>query len=165
LASEYLDDLSIYSNSEKEHVGHVESVMQPLLEAGLYSKPDTCQFHKETVRYLGLIISTKGISVDEDMVDTGRNCSREKKTKNGWLYNVFEVQHILVFCNYYRQFISKYSEEPEQFTRSMKKDEPFLWELEQQLAFETMISAFTRAPALSHFDHEREAIIETDGSD
>ena len=50
-------------------------------------------------------------------------------------------------------------------TRLTKKDEPFVWEAEQQLGFETMVTAFTMAPALRHFNHEREVIIETDASD
>ena len=164
-ASAYLDDVLIYSDSEEEHVGHVKWIMQCLLEAGLYLKPEKCKFHKETVRYLGLLISTNGISMDEDKVETVRNWSREKKTKNGRLNNLFEVQQFLGFCNYYRQFIRKYSEKAEPLTWFTKKDEPFVWESEQQLAFETMVTAFTMAPALRHFDHEREVIIETDASD
>jgi len=58
-----------------------------------------------------------------------------------------------------------YSEKAEPLTRLTKKDEPIVWESEQQLAFETMIAAFTTAPALCHFDHEREVMIETDVSD
>jgi hypothetical protein len=49
-------------------------------------------------------------------------------------------------------------------TRPTEKDEPFEWESEQQLAFETMVTALTTAPALRHFDHERQVIIVTDAS-
>jgi len=160
-----VDDVLIYSDSEEEHVHHVKWIMQRLLEAGLYLKPEKCEFHKETVRYLGLIISTKGIAMDEDKVETVLNWSREKKTENGRLNNLFEVQQFVGFCNYYRRFISKYSEKAEPLTRLTKKDEPFVWGAEQQLAFETMVPAFTTAPALRHFDYEREIIIETDASD
>jgi len=45
-----------------------------------------------------------------------------------------------------------------------KKDEPFVWGAEQQLAFETMVTACTTAPTLQHFDHERDVIIETEPS-
>ena len=45
----YLDDILIYSDSEEEHVEHVKWVMKCLLEAGLYLKPEKCEFHKETV--------------------------------------------------------------------------------------------------------------------
>jgi hypothetical protein len=147
-ASAYLDDVLIYSDSEEEHVGHVKWIMQRLLEAGLYLKPEKCEFHKETVRYLGLIISMKGISMDKNKVETVRNWSREKKTENGQLNTLFEVQQFLGFCNYYRQFISKYSKKAEPLTRLTKNDEPFVWESEQQLAFEIMVTVFTTAPAL-----------------
>jgi len=91
-ASVYLDDVLIYSDSEEEYIHHVKWIMQRLLKAGLYLKPEKCEFHKEIVRYLWLIISTKGISIDEDKVDTVRNWSREKKIENGRLNNLFEVQ-------------------------------------------------------------------------
>jgi hypothetical protein len=160
-----LDVVLIYSDSEEEHVGHVKWIMQRLLEAGLYLKPEKCEFHKETVWYLGLIISTKGISMDEDKVENVWNWSREMKMVNGRLNNLFEVQQFLGFCNYYRRFIPKYSEKAEPLTRLTKKDDLFVWEAEQQSAFEPMVTAFMTAPALRHFDHEREVIIETDSSD
>jgi len=74
-ASAYLDNILIYSNSEEEHVGHVMWIMQWLLDAGLYLKREKWEFHKETVRYLGLIISTKGISMDEDTIETVQKLS------------------------------------------------------------------------------------------
>jgi len=115
--------------------------MQRRLEAGLYLKPEKCEFHKETIRYLGLSISTKGIWMDEDKVETVRNWSREKKTKQGRLNNLFDVQPFLGFCNYYRRFIPTYSDKAEPLTRLTKKDATFVWEAEQQLAFETMVTA------------------------
>jgi hypothetical protein len=96
-----LDDVLIYSDAEKEHVRHVKWIMQRLVEVGLYLKPEKCGFHKKTVRYLELIISTKGISMEEDKGETVRNWSREKNTENGPLNNIFEVQQFLGFCNYY----------------------------------------------------------------
>jgi len=160
----YLDDILIYSNSEEKHGEHVRWVIRCLLEAGLDWKPEKCEFHKQTVRYLGLIISTQGISLDEDKVETVSNWSREKETKNGRLNNLCEVQQFLGLCNYYRRFIPKYSEKAEPMTRLTKTDEPFVWEAEQRLAFEMMATAFTTAPVLRHFDHDREMIIETDAS-
>jgi len=102
--------------------------------------------------------------MDEDKVETVRNWSQEKWTKNGRLNNLFEVQQFLGFSNYYRRFISKYSEKVEPLTRLTKRDEPCVWEAEQQMAFETMVMAITTPPVLRHFDHEREVIIETDAS-
>jgi len=161
----YLDDILIYSDSEEAHVQHVKWVMQRLLKAGLYLRPENYSFLEETVQYLGLIISPNGISMDEDKVETVRNWSREKKTKNGWLNNPFKVPQFLGICNYYRQFIPKYSQTSEPLARLTKKDEPFVWGAEQQLALETMVTAFITAPVVRHFDHDREVIIETEASE
>jgi len=160
----YLDNILIYSDSQEEHVGYVKWIMQRLLEAGLYLKPEKCEFHMETVRYLGWIISTKGISMDENKIETVRNWSWEKMTKNGWLNHLLEVQQFLGFCTDYPRFIPKYSEKVELLTTLTKKDERFMWESEQQLAFETIITAFTTAPALCDFNYESENIVETDTS-
>jgi len=75
--------------------------MQRLLEAGFYLKPEKCEFYKHTVKYLGLFISTKRISIDEDKVETVRVRSWGKKTANGRLKNLLEVQQFPGFCNYY----------------------------------------------------------------
>ena len=164
-ASAYLDDVLIYSDSEEELIGHVKWIMERLLEAGLYSKPEKCEFYQKTIRYLGLIISMKGISRDQNKVETVQNWSREQKTKHGRLNLLFEVQQFLRFRNYYRLFIPKYSEKTEPLTRLTKNAEQIVWESVQQLAFKTMITAFTTAPALRHFDYNLEVIIETDASD
>jgi len=100
--SAYLDHDPIYSDSGEEHVEHINWIMQRLLEAELYFKPDICECHKETVSYFVLIISTKGISMDEHKVQTVRHWSREKETNNQRLHNHFQVQQILVLYNYYR---------------------------------------------------------------
>ena len=72
-----LNDVLIYSNCEEEYVGHIMWIIQWLLEAGLDLKPEKCKFEKEIIRYLGLVISTKGISLDEDKEETIQNWSRE----------------------------------------------------------------------------------------
>jgi hypothetical protein len=82
-ASGYLDDVLLYSDSEEDHVGHVKWIMQRLLEAGLYLKPEKLEFLKETGRYLGLIILMKGISIYEDKFNAVRNWSQEQMTNNG----------------------------------------------------------------------------------
>jgi hypothetical protein len=72
-ASAYLNDVLRYSDSDEEQVGHNKWIMQMLLEAGLYLNPEKCDIQMEKGRYLWLIIWTKGISMDEDKVETVRN--------------------------------------------------------------------------------------------
>src|ERR1700677_966469 len=48
----YLDDLLIYSDTLEEHKRHVRLVLKQLQEAGLYVKPQKCQFHATKVSFL-----------------------------------------------------------------------------------------------------------------
>jgi hypothetical protein len=102
-ASANFNDILIYTNSEEEHEQHFRYLMEHLLDAGLYLKPEKWEFHQENMRYLGLVISTNGISMDEDKINTVRNWSEEKMTKSDRLNKLFEVQQFLGFCNYYRR--------------------------------------------------------------
>lgn len=158
-ASAYLEDVLIYSDLEEEHVGHIKWIMQWLLNIGLYFKPEKCEFNKETVRNLGLIISRKGISMDKEKVETRRNWSRDKNTQTRRLNNLIDIQRLLRLCNYYRWFIPKFLEKAKSLTRLNKKNEPFVQDSEEQLGFETMVTTCTRAQDCRHFNHEREANI------
>ena len=64
----YLDDILIYSNDEKIHEEQVRKVLQRLQDNHLHAKPEKCSFDTDTVEYLGVIISPKGVSMDESKV-------------------------------------------------------------------------------------------------
>jgi len=86
--------------------------------------------------------------MDKDKMETVRKWSREKMAVKERMNNLCEVQQFLGYCNYYRRFIPKYSEKVEPLTTLTKKDKPFVWEAEQQLAFEMLGTAFTTESAL-----------------
>ena len=79
--------------------------------------------------------------------------------------NVKDVQVFLGFANFYRKFIKGYSKITEPLTRLLRKDTKFLWSEKTQSAFDTLKTAFTSAPILTHFNPERPIILETDASD
>jgi len=157
----FLDDIFIYSNTLKEHKEQVYEVLKDLSQAGLYLKPEKCHFHKQEVKYLGFIITTKGIRMDPEKV----SCILGWETPK----NVRDVQCFLGFANFYRRFIKDYSKVVMLLTRMTKKEGgkyvPFVWGPEQQAAFDLLKKAFTSAPILRHFDYDREIIVETDASD
>ena len=57
----YLDDIIIYSRSEKEHLEHLEEIFTRLKKAGLKLKLEKCCFFQETQQYLGHLISADGV--------------------------------------------------------------------------------------------------------
>ena len=53
----FFDDILIYSKSWKDHVEHVDKVLQILEEKQLYAKISKCFFGVQEVEYLGHIVS------------------------------------------------------------------------------------------------------------
>ena len=60
----YLDNLVIFSQDPKEHVRHVELVLERLRQYGLSLKRSKCTFAVPVVELLGFVISAHGISAN-----------------------------------------------------------------------------------------------------
>ncbi len=58
----YIDDILIYSKTEKEHITHVRTVLKWLLENQLYVKAEKCEFHVKQTIFLGYHISHEGVN-------------------------------------------------------------------------------------------------------
>ena len=63
-----LDDILIYSDNVNEYKEYIRTVMTPLKEAKLYLKAEQYEFHKEVVKYQGLIVGVNSIRMDPDKV-------------------------------------------------------------------------------------------------
>jgi hypothetical protein len=57
----YLDDILIYSNNEEDHEEHVRKVLQRLCDNNLHAHLKKSFFHRDSIEYLGYIISPKGV--------------------------------------------------------------------------------------------------------
>ena len=78
----YLDDILIYSNNMSEHHRHVKEVLKRLRKAGLYAKAEKCEFHSESVEYLGYILSPSGLTMSNDKVKIIQDWLEPKKVKD-----------------------------------------------------------------------------------
>jgi hypothetical protein len=68
ICTAYLDDILIYSTDELEHEAHVKQVVDRLRATGLQADIQKCEFSVTKTKYLGFIVSTEGIQVDQDKV-------------------------------------------------------------------------------------------------
>ncbi|KAI0996544.1 hypothetical protein K3495_g11636 [Podosphaera aphanis] len=64
----YMDDILIYSDNLVDHRKHARTVLARLREHGLQVDIANCNFETTEVIYLGLIVSTRGISMDPKKV-------------------------------------------------------------------------------------------------
>ena len=109
-----VDDILIYSDNPELHCKHVREVLRRLRENGLYAGANKCNFHEDTVEYLGYILSPTGLTMDPVKVQTIQDWPEPRKVK--------DVQSFLGFANFYRRFIHEYSEIVVPLTRLTRKD-------------------------------------------
>jgi hypothetical protein len=98
----YLDDILIYSENPSEHRQHACEALRRLQKAGLFALLKKCAFRVETVEFLGYILSSNGLSMDESKVKVIRDWPEPRK--------VTDLQSFLAFTNFYWHFIAHYSE-------------------------------------------------------
>lgn len=153
----YLDDILVFSDSQEDHDKHVRLVLQKLQDANLSLKLEKCEFSVTTVDFLGFIISTDGIAMDQDKI----------KTVSEWrpCQSVHDIQVFLGLTNFYRRFIKDYSKICTPLTALLKKDVKFSWSPEADSAFNTLKKAIISDPILRHYNADLPCLIETDASD
>ena len=153
----YLDDILIYLNNMSEHHRHVKEVLKRLRKAGLYAKAEKCEFHSESVEYLGYILSPSGLTMSDDKIKIIQDWLEPKKVK--------DIQSFLGFANFYCRFIFNYSDIVIPLTRLTRKDIPWKFDSSCQDAFNSLKKVFTSAPILTHWIPDAQLIVETDASD
>ena len=70
----YFDDIVIHSKLKEEHVGHLMEVFNVLMENKLYANLKKCVFITDSLLFLGFVVSSVIIKVDEEKAKGNREC-------------------------------------------------------------------------------------------
>ena len=152
----YLDDIILFSSTLDDHFEKLDEVLSRLKNADLKLKPSKCEFIKEEVTYLGHVVSKEGIKPNPKIIEAVKNWKIPQSVK--------EVQQFLGLCNYYRQYVLKFSEIASPLSRLTRKDVPFLWTEECNISFNTLKKALCEAPILAYPASQGQFILDTDAS-
>ena len=170
----------IHSNNLQDHHKQVKVVLEKLLAAGLFVKPEKCEFEANRTTFFGFVISQQGIEMDPEKVSAVLNWEVPK--------TIQDVQCFLAFANFYMRFIEGHSRictplfnllktvdkdketstvttKPDRPAKKVTNKAPIQWTPCCQQVFDELKSRFCSAPILKHFDPTLETVLETDASD
>ena len=134
----YLDNIIIYSRTEREHLEHLEEVFGRLRAAGLKLKLEKCSFFKRHIQYLGHLISADGIQPLPEKL--------ESITKMPAPRNPKEVKQFLGLVGYYRKFVPRFTDISRVLTHLTKKDVEFKWTPKCENCFQILKEFLQKAP-------------------
>jgi hypothetical protein len=152
----YIDDILIFTKTKEEHRRISRIVLERMRENKLYLWHNKCDFEKERIKYLGIIISHNHVEMDPVKVAGVQEWPVPKSKK--------EVQSFVGFANFYRRFIASFSHHARALFDLTKKDVKFEWTEHEQRAFDKIKEAVTSAPVLVLPDRDQPFRIEADGS-
>ena len=136
----YLDDILVFSRTPEEHEHHLQTVLKALSDARLFAKLVKCEFGLSSVKFLGHVVSTDGISTDPEKISAVSQFPTPK--------TVSEVRSFLGLANYYRRFIKQFAAVASPLSDITGKNSEFIWTGAQQKAFETLKAKLCSAPVL-----------------
>lgn len=94
----YLNDIFIYTKDPgQSHMAVVRLVLDVLRKYGFIANLKKCRFHKDEICFLGYVISSQGIKMQDKRIETVRNWPEPKLVK--------DIQVFLGFANFYYCFI------------------------------------------------------------
>ncbi|MBW0592592.1 hypothetical protein O181_132307 [Austropuccinia psidii MF-1] len=129
----------VFSKSEEEHVTHVPTILSRLRANNLFAKASKCIFNVSSVEYIGYVVSSEGLKMDQANIQKILNWPPPRNLK--------ALQSFLGFANFYHHFIKNYSK-ISSLTSLIKKDSCFPLNEEALSQFHQLKEAFTTAPIL-----------------
>ena len=115
----YIDDIIIFSTSQKKHRAYLTEVFARLRLHGLKLHLGKYKFHCDRVEYLGHMIYPEGLGVVAYKVEVVMSIPKPR--------DVSRLQAFLGLCNYYRKFVKTFKTIAKPLTMLTRSDQPWIW--------------------------------------
>jgi hypothetical protein len=126
----YVDDIIVKSTKQEHHVADVQETFANFRRAGLKLNPEKCVFGVKKGKFLGCLVSTKGIEANPSKIEAILQMEPPKSRKGAQM-----LTGRLASLN---RFISRSAERNLPFFEVLKSAEVFQWGPTQQKAFEEL---------------------------
>jgi hypothetical protein len=141
----YVDDINVKSTKQENHIANLQETFANFRKAGLKLNPEECVFGVKKGKFLGCLVSTKGIEENPSKIEAILRME-PPRTRKG-------AQRLIGRLASLNIFISRSAERNLPFFEVLKSAKVFQWGPIQQKAFEELkqylIQLTTLTPPLS----------------
>lgn len=78
----YIDDILVFSKTKEEHLDTIQEIFRHFRVADLKTNTAKGQWLQEQVKFLGHIVSEKGIATDPDKIQAARDWSSPRTIRD-----------------------------------------------------------------------------------
>jgi len=133
----FMDDILIHSTTIQNHFNHLDKVLSIIRDLGLTINPSKCRFFQKSVTYLGMLISSSGISPAPRNLDLLRLLPMPKNRRG--------VRRILGSLNFFRSLVPNFSSKVASLSSKLKDSVPFIWHKKDTEIVQSIISELQTA--------------------
>jgi hypothetical protein len=126
----YVDDIIVKSAKQENHVADLQETFANFRQAGLKLNPEKCVFGVKKGKFLGCLVSTKGIEANPSKIEVILRMESPNSKKG--------AQRLAGRLASLNRFISRLAERNLPFFEVLKSAEVFQWGLAQQKVFEEL---------------------------
>ena len=164
----YLDDVVVYASTFEQHLQRLELVFGRLRAHNLKLKLAKCQFFAREVRYLGHIISARGVATDPEKTRAVAEWPRPRTAK--------DLRSFLGFASYYRRFVPQFATYAGPLHQAVAaasgpkrapdsgRDLGALWSDACEAGFRALKERLVSAPVLAYADFGKPFCLDIDAS-
>ena len=136
----FFDDVLILGTTAETLLDNLRQVFERFQQYGLKFNPRKCEFFRQNVEFLGRSISSTGVEMSDQYIDTVKEWPNPPNTK--------AVERFLGFGNYHRNFIARFFEIAAPLYAVTGKAS-FRWGEAQQPSFDALIERLTSPSVLA----------------
>ncbi|KAL2251529.1 UNVERIFIED_CONTAM: Retrovirus-related Pol polyprotein from transposon [Sesamum indicum] len=137
----YIDDMLVKSVKEQDHVKDLKECFQILRAFGMKLNPAKCTFGVQGGKFLGYMISERGIEANPEKISAIMNMRPPKSIK--------EVQKLAGKLASLNRFISRSADKGLHFFKILRGAAKFEWDKSSQEAFEALKRYLSSPPLLT----------------
>jgi hypothetical protein len=126
----YVDDIIVKSTKQENHIADLQETFANFRQAGVKLNPEKCVFGVKKGKFLGCLVSTKGIEANPSKIEAILRME-PPSTKKGAQWLAGRLASL-------NRFISRSAERNPPFFEILKSAEVFQWGPAQQKAFEEL---------------------------
>ena len=152
----YLDDIIVFSRDMKQHLERCRVVFSRLRSAGLKLKVSKCNMMRDSVQFLGHVVSGSGVATDPEKISKVKEWPQPK--------DIHDVKAFYGLCSYYRKFVKDFAKIAAPLTALMRAENKFVWDGGCEASFRELKRKLTTSPVLALPQPDGRFVLDTDAS-